>query len=521
MRDTLQLIRKDDNDALFRTNAVGAGKAVFSKLAWSEPIVQPNDVRKVNRYKSIASNSVIPVSFRMRRCETFTLPQATSTVWRLGVSAAPEKPRWVLIGLQTDKSGNSRLLGRYGTDVAGDFVKTAQNAIIAVYKFSLTIKPTMALPTTLEYNGYTMEVKYDDDVRQCRYCGRYGHLIGKCRTKVADDELHQKRRADQAQQMTTNWKEERLAVLAIQMMEKKKLHVQIREQLTVTSDVYNATLLAMEEDDGDQAKLDLATVYKSEQEELMEHYRDTVAYHSAEIDDKLHAIEAKYRKAGAKTLPMSYSSDEPSATTPNRSRTNSECASVDMEEVQHAENRLTNRLREDDHEQKDVSDVPALPTVPETATPAVADRPPPTQPVISSVPQTHKCQYLPPKQQAQHSHPLQTTPSIYLQLTLPVQIRRPSENAYPTHHLHHSDPPRQHKDEAWVRVHQPYGNGGMHCRPGYTSKMFTRLAISCRTNVVAWTIRPLSPWKTRHEWKMCISILEWNDGVQCIEYMRR
>ena len=26
--------------------------------------------------------------------------------WRLGVSSAPEKPRWVLVGFQTDKSGN-------------------------------------------------------------------------------------------------------------------------------------------------------------------------------------------------------------------------------------------------------------------------------------------------------------------------------------------------------------------------------------------------------------------------------
>ena len=47
MRDTLQLIRKDDNDALFRTHAAGAGKVVLSKLAWSVPIVQPNVVRNV------------------------------------------------------------------------------------------------------------------------------------------------------------------------------------------------------------------------------------------------------------------------------------------------------------------------------------------------------------------------------------------------------------------------------------------------------------------------------------------
>ena len=42
----------------------------------------------------------------MRQCETVTVPQATSNVWRLGVSSAPEKPQWVLIGLQTDKSGS-------------------------------------------------------------------------------------------------------------------------------------------------------------------------------------------------------------------------------------------------------------------------------------------------------------------------------------------------------------------------------------------------------------------------------
>ena len=66
MRDTLQFIRKDDNDALFGTAAAGAGKLVLTKLAWSVSIVLPNDVRKVNLYKNIASNNVIPVSFRMR-----------------------------------------------------------------------------------------------------------------------------------------------------------------------------------------------------------------------------------------------------------------------------------------------------------------------------------------------------------------------------------------------------------------------------------------------------------------------
>ena len=35
MRDTLQLIRKGDDDSLFRTVAACVGKIVLSKLAWS------------------------------------------------------------------------------------------------------------------------------------------------------------------------------------------------------------------------------------------------------------------------------------------------------------------------------------------------------------------------------------------------------------------------------------------------------------------------------------------------------
>ena len=89
MRDTLKLIRKDDNDALFRTKAAGAGKVVLSKIAWTLPIFQQNDV---TLYKSIASNNAIPISFRKRPWETFSVPPTRSTVWQLGVSSGLENP---------------------------------------------------------------------------------------------------------------------------------------------------------------------------------------------------------------------------------------------------------------------------------------------------------------------------------------------------------------------------------------------------------------------------------------------
>ena len=81
MRDMLQLVRKDDNDVLFHSQAAGAGKLVLSKIAWSVPIVQPTNVLKVNLYKTIASNNVIPVSFRKRQCETFSISPTRSTIW--------------------------------------------------------------------------------------------------------------------------------------------------------------------------------------------------------------------------------------------------------------------------------------------------------------------------------------------------------------------------------------------------------------------------------------------------------
>ena len=54
-------------------------------------------------------NNFIRVSFRMRKCETFSPPQA-----RLGVSYGPEKPRWVLVGLQTgNQERNTALFSHY------------------------------------------------------------------------------------------------------------------------------------------------------------------------------------------------------------------------------------------------------------------------------------------------------------------------------------------------------------------------------------------------------------------------
>ena len=70
------------------------------------PHVLPADAEKFPLYKNIETKVSLPVAYRSRQCDTITVPQATTFSWRLGVKNAPEKPRWTILGFQTEKSGD-------------------------------------------------------------------------------------------------------------------------------------------------------------------------------------------------------------------------------------------------------------------------------------------------------------------------------------------------------------------------------------------------------------------------------
>ena len=61
---------------------------------------------KYKLYKSIESKVVLDAAFGMRQGNIVEIPQSTTMSWQLGVRTAPEKPRYVMIGIQTDKSGD-------------------------------------------------------------------------------------------------------------------------------------------------------------------------------------------------------------------------------------------------------------------------------------------------------------------------------------------------------------------------------------------------------------------------------
>ena len=112
LKHNLILTRNDDNDAIFRAandaagNAIAAGKIELSKISWFMPHVTHADKDKIELYKIIERKEKLPVGYRMIQCDSATIPQATSFSWRLSVKSSPEVPGFIIVGFQTNKSGD-------------------------------------------------------------------------------------------------------------------------------------------------------------------------------------------------------------------------------------------------------------------------------------------------------------------------------------------------------------------------------------------------------------------------------
>ena len=112
------LTRNDDNNAIFKSNVVDGGgndvyvdgKIMLSKISWFMPHVTPADKDKMELYKIIESKKTLPVGYRMIQCDSASIPQANSFSWRLSVKSSPEVPRFIIVGFQTNKSGNQKTI---------------------------------------------------------------------------------------------------------------------------------------------------------------------------------------------------------------------------------------------------------------------------------------------------------------------------------------------------------------------------------------------------------------------------
>ena len=104
-KHALILTRSDDHDAIFRADATDAGKSMLSKVSWFMPDVVPADEPKMELYKIIQKKEKLPVGYRMIQCTNASIPQTNSFSWRLSVKSSPEVPRFIIVGFQTDRTG--------------------------------------------------------------------------------------------------------------------------------------------------------------------------------------------------------------------------------------------------------------------------------------------------------------------------------------------------------------------------------------------------------------------------------
>ena len=65
-------------------------------------------MEKMQLYKSIESKAILNIAFRARQCESISVAQTTTFSWTLGSQAAPEKPRYIIVGFQTEKDGDQQ-----------------------------------------------------------------------------------------------------------------------------------------------------------------------------------------------------------------------------------------------------------------------------------------------------------------------------------------------------------------------------------------------------------------------------
>ena len=105
MQQRLTLTRTNDNDAIFRANALNNCIVNLEKIRWFMPHVIPSDAYRLQLDKIIEKKEKIPVGYRMLQCDNTQVPDGNRNfTWRLGVKSSPDIPRFIIVGFQTNKN---------------------------------------------------------------------------------------------------------------------------------------------------------------------------------------------------------------------------------------------------------------------------------------------------------------------------------------------------------------------------------------------------------------------------------
>lgn len=108
VKHTLKLIRSGNHLAIHKANNIqNDGKITLTDITWCIPNIVLSPESRSQLMKGVEQKDSYPIHFSGRNDEHITLPRGVQNFdWRLSVTSGIEKPRWIIVGFQTDKNTN-------------------------------------------------------------------------------------------------------------------------------------------------------------------------------------------------------------------------------------------------------------------------------------------------------------------------------------------------------------------------------------------------------------------------------
>lgn len=105
IRISLLLTRGSNTLSLFKQDGVDNGKIVLQDIIWRVPEIRLSPHAHADALRKINDNKEVAVSYTRRRDDMLEIPNGIrSHTWKLSDSSGIQKPRWLIVAFQTNKS---------------------------------------------------------------------------------------------------------------------------------------------------------------------------------------------------------------------------------------------------------------------------------------------------------------------------------------------------------------------------------------------------------------------------------
>jgi hypothetical protein len=168
IKHSLKFTRKsNDNLAIHRANGVPNGKIKLSSITWRVPQVKLELTKLIEMRDIIESKQLIPVGFQARSTDSTVVNERNHFSWRTNVISGVEKPRWIIVGFQTDKNE---------TQEQNSSIFDSVNLSTASARLNIANYPAEDIVVNFGKNDYSVLYQMFDDFKK-EYYG-FNSLVG-------------------------------------------------------------------------------------------------------------------------------------------------------------------------------------------------------------------------------------------------------------------------------------------------------------------------------------------------------